>query len=59
MHDAEATWKTRYLRCEQGVGCGLSEKLVGGSMALVTNVPRIRERNSRTRAYYIGQAANP
>jgi hypothetical protein len=42
MHDAEASWKTRYLRCEEDVGGGLSEKLVSGRTALGTSIPRIR-----------------
>ena len=28
MHNAEATWKMRYLRGEEGVGCGLPDQLV-------------------------------
>jgi hypothetical protein len=51
-------WKARHLRCEQGVGCGLPEQCFGGSTAFLANIPRVRQRHSRTRADSIGKAMN-
>jgi hypothetical protein len=42
MHDAEASWKTRYLRCKQDVGGRLAEELVCGRSALDANIARLR-----------------
>ena len=31
VHNAEATWKVRRLRGEEGIGCGLSDQLVAAT----------------------------
>src|SRR5215470_16750292 len=58
MHDPEATRKSRHLCREESVGGGRPEQRVGGGSALGTNIPRIGQRDSRTRAAHIGETLN-